>query len=104
MQRAANGAESFQGHTDNFGVIVSDLISLVEHVQASIDLIERAIAREMTTGDPDSSNVIVLDDVTPHYIKASTALSSCSANIGSAMQFLLDGGAYARTPLPVAGG
>jgi hypothetical protein len=32
-------------HNDSFGVIVSDQISLVEHVQSSISLIERAIAR-----------------------------------------------------------
>ena len=53
---------------------MSDLVSLVEQVQASISLIEGAIAREMTLGDHESSNVIVLDDVTPQYMKASTAL------------------------------
>jgi hypothetical protein len=90
---------------DNFGTIVSDLSSLVEHVQASISLVERAIAQEMTIGDHENSNIIVLDDVTPQYMKASTALNTCSANLGYAMQFLLDARAYSRRPvLPWAGG
>jgi hypothetical protein len=94
MQHAADGVER-----DSFGVIVSDLISLVEHVQASISIVERAIAREMTVGDHENSNVIILDDVTPQYVKASTALNSCSADLGHAVQFLLDAGAYARKPI-----
>jgi hypothetical protein len=61
MQNAA--AETNEG----FGVIVCDLISLVEHVQASINLIDGAIAREISLGDTDAANVVVLDDVTPQY-------------------------------------
>ena len=98
MQNAGDGVERFEGH-DGFGAIVSDLISLVEHVQASIDLIERAIAREMAVGDHENSNVIILDDVTPQYVKASTVLNSCSANLGNAVQFLLDAGARAPRPI-----
>ena len=81
MQHAADGVERFEAH-DGFGAIVSDLISLVEHVQASINMVERAIAREITVGDHENSNVIILDDVTPQYVKASTALKSCSADLG----------------------
>ena len=97
MQHAADGVERFEAH-DGFGAIVSDLISLVEHVQASINLVERAIAREITVGDHENSNVIILDDVTPQYVKASTALNSCSTDPGHAVQFLLDAGAYSRKP------
>ena len=43
MQHAID-VERFEAQ-NSFGVIVSDLISLVEHVQASINLVERAIAR-----------------------------------------------------------
>lgn len=98
MQHAADGVKRFEAH-DSFGVIVSDLVSLVEHVQASISLIERAIAQEMSIGDHENSNIIVLDDVTPQYMKASTALNSCSANLGHAVQFLLDARAYSRSPI-----
>jgi hypothetical protein len=98
MQHAADGVERFEAH-DSFGAIVTDLVSLVEHVQASIGLIERAIAQEMTIGDHENSNIVVLDDVTPQYVKASTALNTCSANLGHAVQFLLDAGAYSRRPI-----
>jgi hypothetical protein len=33
--------------------------------------------------------------------KASTALNSCSADLGHAVQFLLDAGAYSRKPVPL---
>jgi hypothetical protein len=98
MQHAAHREERLEAH-DSFGMIVSDLVSLVEHVQASISLVERAIARETTVGDHENSNIIVLDDVTPQYVKASTALNSCSADLGHAVQFLLDAGAHSRRPI-----
>jgi hypothetical protein len=106
MKHAADSVERFEAHDSfgaqgSFGAIVSDLISLVEHVQSSINLIEHAIARETTVGDHENSNVIILDDVTPQYMKASTALNSCSADLGHAVQFLLDAGAYSRKPVPL---
>ncbi len=104
MQHAADKMEQVETH-NNFGAIVSDLVSLVEHVQASINLIERAITREITVGDHENSNVIILDDVTPQYVKASTALNSCSIDLGNAVQFLLDAGARAKRPISLwAGG
>jgi hypothetical protein len=46
--------------------LVSDLVSLIEHVQNSQRLIEQAIAGETSLGCAESStNVIVLDDVSP---------------------------------------
>jgi hypothetical protein len=98
MQHAADRVERVVAH-DSFGAIVSDLVSLVEHVQASINRIERAIAREATVGDHENSNVVILDDVTPQYLKASSALNRCSADLGHAVQFLLDAGAHARKPV-----
>src|SRR6185437_9430465 len=62
-------------------VVVADLIALVEHVRASIDLIDGAISREASLGEPDTSNVVVLDDVTPQYLRASYALNTCSASL-----------------------
>lgn len=84
---------------ESFGAIVSDLISLVEHVQASIVLIEGAMARETSLGDGDAGNVIVLDDVTPQYLKVGHALHACSAGLETALKSLSEARASARRPL-----
>ena len=77
--------------------MVSDLVSLVEHVQNSLRLIEQTIARETspetTPGSPESStNIIVLDDVSPRYMKSAAALQACDVNLGIALHSLLDCG------------
>jgi hypothetical protein len=93
MQNASDGDASVQpeARNDGYRSIVSDLISLIEHVQASTQLIESAIAREASLGNHEvAANVIVLDDVTPRYAKANAALSACSARLGIALHFLLE--------------
>ena len=78
-------------HDDSFGSVVSDLISLIGHVQASIKLIEAAIVREAGPGDLDDvADVVVLDDVTPCYAKANAALIACNVSLSTALQSLLD--------------
>jgi len=98
MQNVAAGAE------ESFGAIVSDLISLVEHVQASIHLIEGAIVWETSLGDGDAGNVIVLDDVTPQYLKAGHALHVCSANLETALRSLVETRMSAHRPLRLVAG
>jgi hypothetical protein len=95
MQNAAGGGASgqFDSRNDSPRAIVSDLVSLIEHVQASIRLIEQAIVRESRLGNQEvGANVIVLDDVTPRYESANTALNRCSAGLGVALHFLRDAG------------
>jgi hypothetical protein len=75
--------------------VVSDLVSLVEHVQKSLRLIEQTIARETSPetspGGPESStSVTELDDVSPRYMKAAAALQACDVNLGIALRSLLD--------------
>ncbi len=69
--------------------MVSDLVSLIEHVQNSLRLIEQTIARETSPEtsprSPESStNVIVLDVVSPRYMKAATALQTSDSDPGAA--------------------
>ena len=93
MQNAAtDGALArFESRNEAYGSIVSDLVSLMAHVQASMKLLELAIAGESCPGDQDvAANVVVLDDVTPRYEKASAALNSCNAGLGVALHFLQD--------------
>jgi len=93
MQNATTDAVKLAPHDQNDAcrAIVSNLFSLIEHVQSSLRLIERAIAAEVAAGGQESSaNVIVLDDVSPRYMKASAALQVCDANLGAALRSLTE--------------
>jgi hypothetical protein len=95
MQNAAGDgvAQAFLGQDDAYRALVSGLVSLVEHIQNSLRLIERTIGGETSPGSPESStNVIVLDDVSPRYMKAAAALQACDINPGIALRSLLDPG------------
>jgi hypothetical protein len=82
---------------DGFATLVSSLTSLTQHVKASIRLIDSAIAREIGYDGADASNVVVLDDVKPQYLKASHALNSCSASLDAVLKSLLEGEAHQTT-------
>src|ERR1035437_9899522 len=98
MHNAAGGGASIRadGRNDRYRSIVSDLASLIEHVRASVRLIDSAIASEAPLGNQEiAGNIVVLDDVTPRYVKANAmkanaALSTCNAGLGVALHFLLD--------------
>ncbi len=80
---------------DSFYMVASDLVSLIDRVQASIRLVETAQAHE-ATADAQPADVVVLDDVTPLYAHASAALDACNASLTAALQFLIE--STARTP------
>jgi len=104
MQTAAGDGVAQAPHDQNdaYRAVVSDLVGLVEHVQKSLRLIEGAIAGETPPGTPESStNVIVLDDVSPRYMTAAAALQACDVNLGIALHSLRDpgdGGPHAASP------
>jgi hypothetical protein len=76
---------------DAYHSVVTDLVALIEHVQASLRSIEQEIARETASGSQESSSdVIELDDVTPPYVRATSALKACDANLAIALHSLLD--------------
>lgn len=93
MQAAASGGASSPSsdRNDEQHSIVSDLVSLIEQVQAGVKLLEAAIARETASSNHEvTGNVFVLDDVTPRYVKASSELKVCHAGLGAALHHLLD--------------
>jgi hypothetical protein len=99
MQDAANqdGLAPSNSPIDGLGSIVSEMISLIEHVQSGIAAIEAQIAREQQCSNPDdAANVIVLDDVTPRYARASAALNACRAGLSTALNVLADKGSSRR--------
>ena len=82
---------------DPTGLIVTDLVALIGHVQASLRLIEAAIAREAVLAERQAdTDIVVRDDVTPRRLTASTALKACDAGLGAALDRLRDSGAPAR--------
>src|SRR5215216_1994730 len=103
MRNAAGDGGAQAPHDQNaaYRAVVSDLVSLVEHVQNSLRLIEQTIAKETSPetspetppGSPESStNIIVLDDISPRYMKLAAALQACDVNLGIALRSLLDSG------------
>src|SRR5215211_1128580 len=103
MRNAAGdgGAQAPHDQTTAHRAVVSDLVSLVEHVQNSLRLIEQTIAKETsaetspetTPGSPESStNIIVLDDASPRDMKSAAALQACDVNLGIALHSPLDCG------------
>src|ERR1700753_3599717 len=85
MHSAADSVQSDRPH-DNCSAVVSDLVSLVDHMQASMKMLEGAIARELPLGGHEpGDNVIVLDDITPCYVEANAALHACRAGLGVAL-------------------
>ena len=74
---------------DNYSSVVLDLVSLIEHMQASMKMLEGAIARELPlVGQEVAGNVIILDDITPCYVKANAVLHACKAGLGAALHSL----------------
>ncbi|MDO9563690.1 MAG: hypothetical protein Q7J60_18905 [Bradyrhizobium sp.] len=97
MQIATDGGVSSGDRNDGHYLIVSDLVSLIAHVQGRMKLLEAAIAREAAPGNPDAaSNIFVLDDVTPRYVKAKSALGACNTSLGVALRYLQDTGPISR--------
>jgi hypothetical protein len=93
MQRALeqDASPAIDGRDDSFRSVVSDLVSLIGHVQASIELIETTVARESSPGaQDDGGDVVVLDDITPCYAAANAALLACNVSLSTALQSLLD--------------
>jgi hypothetical protein len=78
------------GPNDAYHAVVSDLVSLVEHVHNSLRLIEQMIAREVSPGAPESStNVIMLDDVFSNYTKTAAAVQARDVNLGIAVPAMM---------------
>jgi hypothetical protein len=88
MHSAPRGVQPDRPH-DNYSSVVSDLVSLIEHMQASMKMLEAAIARELPLGAQEAGdNVIVLDDITPCYVKANAVLQACKAGLAAALHSL----------------
>ena len=96
MQNTADhGSVQSDNRNDCYSSIISNLEFLVEQVRANMKLIESAIAGEaLLDSQETAANIVVLDDVTPRYVRANAALNACNVGLGVALDLLRD----ARTP------
>ena len=92
MPDAAGGVAKIDNRDDSYRVIVSDLMSLIEQVRNCTKLVELAIASEAIPDQEVAAKFVVLDDITPRYARATTALNSCTAGLTMALHFLRDTG------------
>ncbi len=82
---------------DSRQLIAAELRSLIARIDISVRLIDAAMKPEEVEAVPDSAiagstEIIVLDDVTPRYATASAALNACRAGLGHALQSLSESG------------
>ena len=99
MQNPRSGGIAIEpsDRNDAHRSLLLDVISLIEHVHASRRLMEQTIARETALGGQEiSANIVVLDDVTPCYVRATAALDACEAHLAIALRSLLDSGTPER--------
>ena len=96
MQNTADhGSVQSDNRNDCYSSIISNLGFLVEQVRANMKLIESAIAGEASLDNQETAaNIVVLDDVTPRYVRANAALNACNVGLGIALDLLRD----VRTP------
>ena len=87
--------------TDSRQLIAAELRSLIARIEISMRLIDAAMTSEDLETDDDSailsadlgsSEIVVLDDVTPRYARASAALNACRAELGHALEKLSESG------------
>lgn len=81
--------------TDSRQLIAAKLRSLIARIEISVRLIDAAMTSTDVEPDDDSAilsaisgstEIVVLDDVTPRYATASAALNTCRANLGHAFK------------------
>jgi hypothetical protein len=66
VQNTAGSSRQPDRRNDNYLLVVTDLASLIERIQASIQMLEPVIARALPPGDLEAyDDVVALDDVTP---------------------------------------
>ena len=82
--------------TDSRQLIAAELRSLIARMEISLRLIDAAMEPDddsaVLTADLGSSDIIVLDDITPRFATASAALNACRAELGHALKKLSESG------------
>ena len=82
--------------TDSRELIAAELRSLIARIEISVRLIDAAMEPEddsaILSAFSGSTEIVVLDDVTPRYATVGAALNACRAELGNALQNLSESG------------
>ncbi len=81
--------------TDSRQLIAAELRSLIARIEISVRLIDAAMTSDEAEPEPDglgSTEIVVLDDVTPRFATATAALNACRAELGRALRNLSESG------------
>ena len=93
MQNATNDNPRSTIGNESCRSVVANLVTLIEHLDASRKLLELAIIGEIAHDGLDMhGEFVVLDDVTPCYLSADAALTACNAALATTLRAL--SGAY----------
>jgi hypothetical protein len=89
MQNVTNDNPRSTDGNESCRSVVTNLATLIEHLDASRKLLELAIIRETAHGGLDvREEFVVLDDVTPCYLSADAALNACNAALATTLRSL----------------
>ncbi|WGD52852.1 hypothetical protein QA641_02575 [Bradyrhizobium sp. CB1650] len=107
MPNSASTPPATLRETDSHQLIAADLRSLIARIEVSMRLIDAVMAQEDMAQEDNcnpagSTDVFVLDDITPRYATASAALIACRAGLGTALQCLLESGGPAEIAVSAA--
>ena len=83
--------------TDSRQLIAAELRSLIARIEISVRLIDAAMTSDEVELEPHSAilgstEIVVLDDVTPRFATATAALNACRAELGRALRNLSESG------------
>ena len=82
--------------TDSRQLIAAELRSLIARIEISVRLVDAAMEPEDDSAIlrtiSGSTEMVVLDDVTPRYATVGAALNACRAELGNALQNLSESG------------
>lgn len=93
MQNATSDDPCSTLGNESCHAVVANLVTLIEHLDASRKLLEVAIVREAAHDGLDThGEFVILDDVTPCYLSADAALNACDAALAVTLHALR--GAY----------
>ena len=81
---------------DSRQLIAAELRSLIARIEISVRLVDAAMEPEDDSAIlrtiSGSTEMVVLDDVTPRYATVGAALNACRAELGNALQNLSESG------------